>query len=200
MQRKEYSAGAVKLSFWFSEFRKVVLLLQGGKSMSDIRLLAETENIFSAVSELRRKQIFLTVSMRVSVLSDRYYYIMESSSIETQKLVVLISIMNTDTLFFDFMHDVFREKLITGDTILADMDIRVFFRNKQRESEKVAAWKDETLKRLQKSYKSWLSEAGLLDHSVGDRKIIRPLIDCELEALLIKTEMQPILNALKGTR
>jgi hypothetical protein len=32
MKRKEYSAGAVKLSFWFMEFRKVVSLLSEGSS------------------------------------------------------------------------------------------------------------------------------------------------------------------------
>lgn len=32
MERKEYSAGAVKLSFWFVEFRKVVELLSEGKN------------------------------------------------------------------------------------------------------------------------------------------------------------------------
>lgn len=31
MKRKEYSAGAVKMSFWFIEFRKVVQLLHDGK-------------------------------------------------------------------------------------------------------------------------------------------------------------------------
>lgn len=32
MKRKEYSAGAVKMSFWFIEFRKVVQLLHDGKT------------------------------------------------------------------------------------------------------------------------------------------------------------------------
>ena len=37
MERKEYSAGAVKLSFWFIEFRKVVELLHEGKNSRLIR-------------------------------------------------------------------------------------------------------------------------------------------------------------------
>ena len=35
MNRKEYSAGAVKHSFWFMEFRKVVSLRAEGKSWSN---------------------------------------------------------------------------------------------------------------------------------------------------------------------
>ena len=198
MQRKQYSAGAVKLSFWFSEFRKIVSLLQSGKSMDDIKVLAESDNIFSAATAMRSKQIYSTVSARVSELPDSYYDIFLKSTTDTQKLIVLISIMNTDTLFFDFMNEIFREKLITGDTVLTDMDLRVFFNNKQRESEKVAAWTDETITRLQKSYKVWLSEAGLLDHSTGDRKIVKPLVDTALAKLLSNSDMKPVLNIITG--
>ena len=44
MERKEYSAGAVKLSFWFIEFRKVVELLHEGKNAEQIKSLALNEN------------------------------------------------------------------------------------------------------------------------------------------------------------
>ena len=44
MNRKPYSAGAVKFSFWFIEFRKTVRLLAEGKSFSEIKLLNEQEN------------------------------------------------------------------------------------------------------------------------------------------------------------
>ena len=55
MERKEYSAGAVKMSFWFVEFRKVVHLLDEGKSMDEVKQLA-------APTILRANQIFSTVS------------------------------------------------------------------------------------------------------------------------------------------
>ena len=200
MHRKEYSAGAVKLSFWFAEFNKIVELLCDEINMEEIKLLAENENIFSAATSARSKQIFSTVSMRVSSLPDSIFEIYHKATIETKKIINLISIMITDTLFFDFMYEIYREKLILGDTVLADMDIRVFFHDKQRESEKVAKWTDDTLNRLQKSYKSWLSEAGLLDHSIGDRKIIRPIIDLSLELLLENNNMIPILKVLSGAR
>ena len=45
MERKEYSAGAVKHSFWFMEFRNEVKLLAEGKSFKEIRELCKTEKI-----------------------------------------------------------------------------------------------------------------------------------------------------------
>lgn len=46
MTRKEYSAGAVKHSFWFNEFRKMIMLLLAGNSMEDIKTMSREENIF----------------------------------------------------------------------------------------------------------------------------------------------------------
>lgn len=37
IERREYSAGAVKMSFWFMEFLKVVGLLASGKSFDEVR-------------------------------------------------------------------------------------------------------------------------------------------------------------------
>jgi hypothetical protein len=200
VHRKEYSAGAVKLSFWFAEFSKVLGLLCDGMNMSEIKIAAENENIFSAATSARSKQIYSTVSMRVNSLPDSFYTIFHKATIESKRIFNLISIMATDTLFFDFMYEVYREKLMLGDTVLADMDIRVFFHDKQEQSEKVAKWTDETIARLQKSYKAWLSDAGLIDHSIGDRKIIKPFIDYDLEELLMQNNMKPILDALTGAR
>ena len=53
MERKEYSAGAVKLSFWFMEFRKVVSLLAMGKNLEEIKEINKKENIFGAPTKLR---------------------------------------------------------------------------------------------------------------------------------------------------
>jgi hypothetical protein len=200
VKRREYSAGAVKLSFWFNEYRKVLSLVRSGKTMAEIKTLAENDNIFSAATPLRSRQIYNTVLARVSVLPDSFFKLFEESSLETKKLITLVSVMLTDTLFFDFTNEVYREKLITGDTVLTDADVRVFFLDKQRESEKAAGWTDKTLVRLRKCYKTYLAEAGLLERSVGDRKIIKPLVDDRLAALLIENDLRPILNVLTGTR
>ena len=38
IERREYSAGAVKKSFWFMEFLKVVGLLASGKSFDEVKI------------------------------------------------------------------------------------------------------------------------------------------------------------------
>ena len=119
MERK-YSAGMVKRSFWFSEFRKVIQLLNSGKKMDEIKAMNIEENIFAAPTTARAIQIFNTVSTRVKSLDKSFYKLFEESDIATQKIIALIAVMNVDSLFFDFVYEVYREKLMIGSNQLKD--------------------------------------------------------------------------------
>ena len=200
MKQKEYSAGMVKLSFWFAEFRKVIELLSSGKTLPEIKQMNVQENIFSAPTQARAIQIFNTVSTRVKGLDTSFYAVFAKSDISTQKFIALIAVMQTDSLFFDFVYEVYREKLILGIDELADSDVGIFFKNRQLQSEKVAKWTDYTLKRLGSCYKTMLMEAGLIDRAAGSRKIVRPIIDKELAECLQANGMEITLRALTGVR
>ena len=163
MERKEYSAGAVKMSFWFVEFRKVVQLLHDGKSMGEIKALAQSENIFAAPTALRSNQIYSTVAGRIRSLDQSFIPFFLSGDLATQKLYALIAAMAYDTLFFDFVYEVIREKMIVGSNELTDSDVRVFFKDKQQQNKKVAGWTDATLVRLGRCYKTMLYEAGVIN-------------------------------------
>lgn len=200
MKRRAYSAGIVKLSFWFAEFRKVIELLNNGKTLPEIKQLNIEQNIFSAPTQTRAVQIFNTVSTRVKSLDTSFYALFEQSDISTQKLIVLIAVMQSDSLFLDFMYEVYREKLILGVNELADRDLGIFFKDKQRQSEKVAKWTDYTLKRLSCCYKTMLMEASLIDRATGHRNILKPIIDRTLEECLKANGMEIILFALTGVK
>ena len=196
MERKEYSAGAVKMSFWFVEFRKVVHLLDEGKSMDEVKQLALNKNLFAAPTILRANQIFSTVSGRIKALDESFIPVFMTGDLATQKLVALIAAMAYDTLFFDFVYEVIREKLMLGSNELKDSDVRVFFKDKQQQNEKVAAWTDATLVRLGRCYKTMLYEAGVIDKAKSARKIFRPILDPVLTRWLEKNDMAIYIKAL----
>lgn len=200
MDRKEYSAGAVKLSFWFAEFRKVLDLLTDGKTLNEIKTLNLAENIFSAPTQARAIQIFNTVSMRVKSLDKSFCQLFEQCNISNQKIINLIAIMQSDRLFFAFVYEVYREKLIIGDDELTHKDFSIFFKDKKLQSEQVAGWTDYTLKRLGTSYKTMLAEAGVIDSAKGKRQILKPILDKSLEECLIANSMELTLHALTGVR
>ncbi len=200
MERKEYSAGAVKMSFWFMEFRKVMQLLNDGKSMEEIKELNQNENIFGAPTALRSNQIFSTVSGRIKTLDESIYPVFMESDVSTQKLIALVAAMAYDTLFFDFVYEVVREKMIIGSNSFADSDIRIFFKDKQLQSEKIGKLTDATLKRLGQCYKNYLFESGMTDKGKEERKILKPIMDSVVEQWLNDHGMEACVKALTGVR
>ena len=200
MNKKPYSAGAVKHSFWFMEFRKVVSLRAEGKTWDEIKQLNEDENIFGAPTPLRANQIWSTVSGRIKCLDDSFYPVFQSCDVSAQKLFALVAAMAYDTLFAEFVYEVIREKLIIGSNEYADSDIRIFFKNKQEQDEKVAKWTDVTTKRLGACYKTLLFEAGLTDKGKDLRKILKPILDPAMERWLLDQNMEYYIKALTGVR
>ena len=200
MEKKEYSAAAVKHAFWFMEFRKVVSLRSEGKTWEEIKRLNEEENIFGAPTALRATQIFNTVSARVKSLDDSFYSVFEACDLASQKLFALVAAMTYDVLFGEFVYELVREKMIIGSNELADSDIRIFFNNKQQQDDKVAKWTDATVKRLGATYKSMLYEAGVTNKAMNVRKIYKPLPDPAMERWMKDQGMNYQLKAITGVR
>lgn len=202
MKRNEYSAGSVSYTFWFHEFKKVVQLLSEGKSYDDIKRLSEEENIFGAPTKARAKNIYSATSRRVKAMDESFIPIFLDSDIATQKQFALAADLAFDTLFFDFVYEVVREKMIIGSNELTDADIMIFFKNKQDQDEDVAKYTDETISRLKRSYKTRLFEAGVLDDNQRSdtRKILKPILDSVLVHWLEDYGYGPIVKALEGVR
>ena len=200
MNRKDYSAGAVKHTFWFMEFRKVVSLRLEGKTWEEIKQLNENENIFGAPTKLRATQIFNTVSARVKSLDDSFYSIFDACDLASQKLFALVAAMTYDVLFGDLVYELIREKMIIGSNELSDSDLRIFFKDKQQQNDKVAKWTEATIKKLMVTYKSMLFEAGVTNKAKDIREIYKPLPDPAMEGWMKEQGMMYQLKAIVGVR
>ena len=202
MNRNKYSAGAVKFALWFLEFRKAVQLLEQGRTFDEIKELSATKNIFGASTPARAAVIQSTITVRIKNLDSSFYLLFLDSDVATQKLYALTGSLAHDTLFFDFMYEVVREKMIIGTSVLTDADIRIFFKNKQAQDEMVAKWTDQTLQRLGRSYKTQLYEAGILDirKKEEERKILKPILDPVFKHWLEDYGYGQVAKALEGIR
>lgn len=196
MKRRPYSAGTVKLAFWFQEFRKMVELLNQGKTFDEIKKLNQEQNIFGASTPSRLAQIFSTVSARIKCMDPSFYPIFLQEDITGQKQLALAATLAQDTLLYEFVFEVIHEKLILGDDVLNDMDMRDFFRQKQGQSEKAAAWTDQTLQRLGRAYRTILMEAGILIKNKESWTIEVPFLDENVKDWLENHDMTEIVRAL----
>ena len=200
MERKEYSAGSTKHSFWFMEFRNEVKLLSEGRTFEEIRELCKTENIFVSVTPERALLTYNAVTARIKALGDSFYPVFMNGDVATQKLFALAAMMVNDTLFFDFVYEVIREKMIIGSNEYTQSDLNIFFKDKQLQCEKMAGWSEMTLGKLSRNYKTYLYEAGVTDKGKAVRKIYKPILEPDMERWLIDNDMKQIVKALSGVR
>jgi len=194
----KYSAGIVSHAFWLSETRKTAELLVAGEDLKQIRFLAQTENIYQVKNETRALRIANAIVQRLESLPKVLMEQIANSDIGTAKLLILISIMKTDLLFFEFMHEVYRPAILLGEYIITDRAINSFFDEKKAQSEIVANWTEETIKRIKQCYIKLMVEAGVLNKKADERKIIIPLVDYNLRKQMEDNGLTSYLNAVTG--
>lgn len=193
-----YSAGLVSQSFWFVEIKKIIKLVNDGMTEDEIKNLCIDENLFGTMKEYRAKRIYGYIWNRTKKLDKAMIELFCTSDIATQKVINLISILKSDRLFLEFMFEVYREKNILGINVIEDSDVNIFFKNKEIQSEEVAAWSDATKCRLRSIYINYLTDSNLLT-VVGKKKIITPpILDIALERYLEANGDDTILKAITG--
>lgn len=194
----KYSAGIVSFSFWLYESKITAEYLLEDISKKELIELSLSENIYQVDSERRSKRMAGHLYNRFNDFSKDLLRYFVSADPDASKLIVLISIIKNDKLFFEFIHEVFREHILLGNYTIKDSDLDIFFMNKSNQSEIIENWTEKTINRLKTMYKSFLIEAGLLEKDGNDYKIILPFIDYRLKELLIQNNLTPYLNAITG--
>jgi hypothetical protein len=185
--------------FWFSEFKTAVRLLNEDKNMEEIKTLSKTENLFNTKTAYRGKTGFNAIAARIDAVPNEFIILFANIDMESQKLIAVISVMAAESLFFDFMYEVYREKLIVGDRIMIMGDFAQFFRNKQVQSEKVAVWTDMTISRLGSAYRNVLLNSGLLKNlKRNEWAVEKPIINRHLTDVIKETKMDVFYSALTG--
>lgn len=194
----DYSAGLMSQSFWFLEFRKVVRLRREGLAYEDIKKKCIEENLFGAAKEYRALRMAGYIITRVKAMDDAMAELFESSDLATQKLINLIMILKTDRLFFEFVYEVYREKVILGGETMEDFDVNIFFTKKETQSDLIAGWKDSTKKHLRSCYLNFMTDANLLTVVNKRKTITPPILDITLERYLKAADEEVLIKALTG--
>jgi hypothetical protein len=193
----EYSAGMVSQLFSFVETKKTAQLLSQGLSKEEARKKIETENLYQLNNADRLRKTFNYIFKRLSSLPKGAIELLVQSDTENAKLLTLIGIMNTDKLFFEFVYEVYRGKVILGEKLIQDKDVNAFFDEKVIQSEEVASWSQASIKKLKSCYLKNLADAGLIE-STKTRQIKHALVNYRIEELLTSNGMGAYINAIKG--
>jgi len=195
---EKYSSGLVSESFWFVEFKKITKLKYDGKSWDDIRDLCLNNNLLGISKEYRARRIYGYLKNRVDTLDEGLINIFINTDLTTQKVINIIAIAKKNRLFYEFLYELYREKVILGAIALTDSDINIFFKNKQEQDEDISKWSDVTLKRLSSTYMNFLTDAGFLTVIDKQKRITPPIFDIMLESYLKDNGEKQMLKAIRG--
>ena len=194
-----YSAGMVSQVFAFVEAKKLADLLSKGLTKEEAWEKVETENLFQLRNATRLRRTFNYVYTRLESLPEEMMKLLSVLDAENAKVLVLISIMKTDLLFFEFVYEVYRGKIIVGEKTIENRDMNTFFDEKASQSDIVSGWSEAGVQKLKNCYLRNLADAGLMEST--KTRVLKPaLINYRLEEMLEKYDMGTYLNAVKGVR
>ena len=194
----EYKSTIKSRPYLYKETKKAVSLINKGLDVDGIKGNSLEDNIFQLESESRKKEVASIITSRIKVLDSYILNKIENSNIETSKILVLYAIAKTDRLFFEFLNEVYKEKIVLKDFYIRDKDFSVFFQSKKEQSEKVASWSEYTFKKLKQVYIRILFESGLIGNQKGDREIVVPIIDSDVKEYLYEIGSKPYADAILG--
>lgn len=194
----EYKSTIKSRPYLYKEIKKASSLINKGVEIEEIKRLSLEENIFQLESEARKKEVASIIVTRLKGVDKQIIYRIENSNIETSKLLVLYAILKSDRLFFEFINEVYREKILLKDLFIRDKDFSAFFEIKREQSEKVASWTEYTFKKLKQVYIRILFESGLIANQKGDREIKVPIIENEVKDYIYSVGDKIYLNAIIG--
>lgn len=194
----EYKSTIKSRPYLYKETKKASSLINRGLSVEEIKEKSLEDNIFQLESEARKKEVASIITARLKNLDEHIIYSIENSNVETSKILVLYAILKTDRLFYEFINEVYKEKILLKDLFIRDKDFGVFFQNKREQSEKVASWSEYTFKKLKQVYIRILFESGLIANQKGDREIRVPIIENEIKEYLYSIGDKVYINAVLG--
>ncbi len=195
---KKYSSGLVSEAFWFIEFRKIIKLKYDGKTWDEIKDLCLVDNLLGISKDYRAKRNYGYLKNRIDTLDDGLIELFIHADLNTQKIINLIAVAKKNRLFYEFLYEVYREKVQLGAPVLIDSDISIFYKNKQSQDDDMSTWTDVTLRRLRSTYMNFLTDAGLLTVSGKEKRITPPILDISLENYLKDNGDNQMIKAITG--
>ena len=187
--------------FWFNEVRQAIsAIVDDGISIDDLSELSTNSNFFNAASKARAKETTSGVIRRLKVADEAFFSFFMQQFVQDQKILNMVLIMLENRSMYEFMNEVFKEKLISGDMYISDAEIIGFIHDIQAKDDKAATWGDASVKKFRTCIKGYLNDSGLSVLEGKGVKIVRPILGKQMEDFLKKEDLTEVYKMLAGER
>ena len=181
MNRKPYSSAIKKTPFKYPIAKKIAKLMLDGLDREEFYIECFDNNYIEIESPDRRREITNVVYSRLVALDEFLLSQFNNGDVSTSKFILAYAIAKTDTLFYDFMMEVYRDALLGDKNYLSIDDFDQFFETKKQTDLIVSKWGDHTLRCLTKGYRNILVDSGLgvreRRNIVVERVMIHPAVE-----------------------
>ena len=160
MNKKPYSSAIKKTPFKYVVSKKIAKLMLDGADRNEIIKKCVDENFIEIDSLQRRKEVTNVVYERLLFLDKFLLQNFYDGDVSTSKFILVYSIAKQDSLFFDFMFEVYRDALLSDSKYISIDDFDIFFTSKKQTDLIVSKWGDFTIDQLSKGYRNILVESG----------------------------------------
>ena len=160
MNKKPYSSAIKKTPFKYVVSKKIAKLMLDGADRNEIFKKCFDENFIEIDSLQRRKEVTNVVYERLLFLDKFLLQNFYDGDVSTSKFILVYAIAKQDSLFFDFMFEVYRDALLSDSKYISIDDFDIFFASKKQTDLIVSKWGDFTIDQLSKGYRNILVESG----------------------------------------
>ena len=161
MNKKPYSSAIKKTPFKYSISKKIARMLLDGFDRLEVFDKCYNKNEIEIISEDRRREVTNVVYERLSVLDSFLLKQFYDGDLVTSKYILTYAKTKTDSLFFEFLYENYREALLGNKDYISIDDFENFFAAKKEIDSIIAKWSECTINDLSGGYRNILVESGL---------------------------------------
>ena len=199
MNKKPYSSAIKKTPYKYPIAKKIAKLMLDGLDHDDIYTKCYDENYVEIESHERRREVTNVIYNRLCSLDEFLLNEFYNGDVATSKYILVYAIAKTDTLFFDFLFERYRDALMNPERhYLSIDDFDEFFESKKEVDLIVAKWGKFTLECLTKGYRNILVESGLgkreRKNIIVERMMIHPAVEEHIELVGDKDYLKATLG------
>ena len=194
----KYRTALMNRPFMNIESKRIAEMMLQGKSEEERRYEAVELNAIQMPSLDRRKTSYKEISHRLSFLDDFLLEKFMNSDADTAKAILAYAILQADQLYYEFMREIYLEKILLLQKDLAKKEVINFLYKKAEQSEVVAKWADNTKERLASGFIQMMRESSFIVSNHEEHQVKRPLINQSVGEYLRKNGIKPIVEIMLG--
>ena len=194
----KYRTALMNRPFMYIESKRIAEMMLQGKSEEERRYEAVELNAIQMPSLDRRKTSYKEISHRLSFLDDFLLEKFMNSDADTAKAILAYAILQADQLYYEFMREIYLEKILLLQKDLAKKEVINFLYTKAEQSEVVAKWADNTKERLAVGFIQMMRESGFILSNHEEHQVKRPFINQSVGEYLRKNGIKPIVEIMLG--